>query len=758
MAFDANDLTPHEHFVVERTRLGEVADFTAMAGAGPKPPVRAGFIRKLMLELDPTWTVQAPGVRLRGARVEGELDLSGCSGAGDRGLPALVLEQCEIPERMILSRARLAQLSLSGSTFTHLLGHGMRIDAGFDFSSAGPVTERGACWIDARGARVAGRIDGGCAKLCIEDGQAREDGVQKFALMLREARIGGGVSLRPDFRAIGGVTLFDAVVEGLVDFRGAYLKAVARRALNLGNLRASGLVALNRGFRSDGPIWMRGAILSGGFNADGGTVTVKDGEREGINAENCEVHEDLQMRAKFTCNAPVNFAGAVVHGSVHIDDGVFNAIPLSLDFSKAQIDGEFSGAAAFSGTLRLAGARIGRNFDLRGSEIGARAARPEAVERALDGASMSVGGAALLNGVNIKGEVFIPDARFDGYLAFGGGRFINGGGWAIRAPNIRVGGNVTLKIDEGDKAPFGVKTVIEGGAKFDRAHVAGAFAWLNLELRGPGPEGEKHPVLTFADARVGGALSAKALSAPTEARIVAAGAQAAALEDDVDSGWGPENAPLALNGFAYERIDSEKEGWRKRLKWLKRSHRGGQRFSPQPYAHAARVYARMGRREDARRISLAQHDQQTLSSIGSASWPLSSLFGLVAGYGLAPVRIARALALFFVLGVVGVLAMDEQGALVRPNGAACGGAIEPALYALDVALPVIDLGQESRCGPGRTARASLGEGIEVGERGWRLFEGAALWNWAHGLYAMLGAILSALAVITFSGALKPRDE
>ena len=54
MAFDANDLSPHEHFVMERARAGEVADFTPMAGPdGAKPAVRAGFLRKLMLGVDP---------------------------------------------------------------------------------------------------------------------------------------------------------------------------------------------------------------------------------------------------------------------------------------------------------------------------------------------------------------------------------------------------------------------------------------------------------------------------------------------------------------------------------------------------------------------------------------------------------------------------------------------------------------------------------------------------------------------------------
>ena len=84
-----NDLSPHEHFVVERTNAGEVADFTAMAGpGGVKPSVRAGFLRKLMLGIDPSWTIRTPGVRLRGARIEGVLDLTDCSGVGGAGLPA----------------------------------------------------------------------------------------------------------------------------------------------------------------------------------------------------------------------------------------------------------------------------------------------------------------------------------------------------------------------------------------------------------------------------------------------------------------------------------------------------------------------------------------------------------------------------------------------------------------------------------------------------------------------------------------------
>jgi len=301
--------------------------------------------------------------------------------------------------------------------------------------------------------------------------------------------------------------------------------------------------------------------------------------------------------------------------------------------------------------------------------------------------------------------------------------------------------------------------LIEGGAAFERARIDGALVWQNLELRGKGADGAG-PSLSFADAAIIGPIEAGTLTTQQDAQIDVSGAACAALDDDIKAGWGAENAPLSLEGFTYGRIDSAKEHWRARLSWLKRARGDGGRYSPQPFAQAALAYARAGKRESARRILLAQHDLRAVSAAqGPVTWLLSSLFGLASGYGLAPIRIVRTLALYLALGVVGVLAMNAQGALITPDGRQCNGAVEPALYAIDVALPVIDLGQQSACAPGRTARAELPAGIEVSPTSdWRLFEGVALWRWAHALYAILGAILAALAVLTFSGVMKPKES
>ncbi|MEZ5996782.1 MAG: hypothetical protein R3C25_13625 [Hyphomonadaceae bacterium] len=708
MAFDANDLSPHEHFVMERTRLGEIADFTPMAGpGGDKPAVRAGFLRKLMLRLDPAWEVRAPGVRLTGARIEGALDLTDCSG---EGLPALALTACEIPEPIDLSHARLARLSLRGSRLTRLKADEAQIDGEVDLCDVSPLGAPGqeTLTLKARGARIDGDVLARGAKF------ARAVDSDDDAIMLQGAEIAGNVIFDGGFEAFGCVWMLAAHIEGTLQLGGA-------RLMN----------------RSD------------------------SGDAQALNAGSARIGGVL-MHEKFSAEGEINFAAATIGQAVNFADSTLrNEGGVALSLANAEIGGEvFSNGAKVAGILALQGAKVSRNLDLRGIEI-ANPLTPRGAEfgRAVEGAGLSVGGTALLQGANIKGELFLADARIEGYLAFGGGRFINPGGWAIRAPNVRVGGNLTFKLADDGYAPHGPKTVIEGGAKFDRARIDGALAWYHLELRGPSPTGSKGGYFSFVDAQIEGPVQARALITHQDAAVDAAGAQCSALDDDVTTGWG-EAAGLALDGFGYQRIDSNLESWRARLNWLKRSRRGGERFSPQPFTHAANVYARMGRREDARRILLAQHDLQTLRAIGAPlTWALSSLFGLIAGYGLAPLRVVRALVLFFALGVAGVLTMNAQGALVTPRGAACNGAIEPALYALDVALPVIDLGQESRCGPGRTARADLPAGVALSRNSdWRLFEGAALWKWAHALYAMLGAILTALAIITFSGVMKPREE
>lgn len=704
MAFDANDLSPHEHFVMERARAGEVADFTPMAGPnGEKPGVRAGFLRKLMLGVDPAWAVRAPGVRLRGARIEGALDLTDCSGAGGASLPALSLELCDAPELIDLSRARLAQVSLRTCKLRALRATASVIEGELDMTGAKPFGAPGveALKIDVSGIRIGGSLCASGAAL------ARAGDDEAPVLIADGAEIGGDVRLDDGFETLGSVSL-------------------ARTRIG-GALRCDGAQLLNRKDDARGPALIaRGARIGG----------------------------DVRFGENLKAEGAVDLSGADIGGDVDLaQSSIRNEFGAALLLANARIAGQLSGAAKMHGHVSLQGAEIGRSINLKGAEI-ANPLTPRADNFgvALDAAGLKVDGALLLQGANIKGELLLADAQIGGALALGGGRFINGGGWAVRAQNIGVGGDLTLEIDDGGFAPHGQKTVIEGGASFERARIGGAFAWHNLELRGPGPDAAKGGVFSFADAQIAGPVQARALVTHRDGRIDASGARCAALDDDAKMGWGADGAKIALEGFTYARLENSEDRWRQRLAWLKRMDR----FAPQPYTQVAQAYARAGRREDARRILLAQRDQRTLAaSAGPVTWLLSSLFGLIAGYGLSPLRMLRALALFVAIGVGGVFIMNGQGALVTADGRQCAGAVEPALYAIDVALPIVNLGHESRCAPGRTARAELPAGMEIASYSdWRMFEGVAIWRWAHALYALLGAVLTALAVLTFSGVLR----
>lgn len=701
MAFDANDLTPHEHFVVERTRLGEVADFAALGGDA-RPSVRAGFLRKLLMGVDDAWLVKAPGVRVRGARIDGALDLTDCS-----ALPALSLDQCEIAEPISLAGAEIARVALTRCRMSGVAAHDARIAGALDLTEAAALGAPGLETLRVAAARA--RIGGD--------------------LRLTGAKLSRGESAEPAFTFDGG--------------------------------EVGGDLRLDGGFECFGAVSLAHAKIGGALIAEGASLLNRreDAKSQALNARGLAIAADVRIGAKFKAEGECDFTAARVGGDFDMAGATLrNEFGVALNLANARIAGQVLAAARLSGQVSAHGAEIGRNLDLRGAEMAhPLTPRADSFGIVIDAAGIRVGGVAFLQGANLKGEVFLADARIASYLALGGGRFINAGGWAIRAPNIRVGGNLTLKIEDGGFAPHGQKTVIEGGAKFDRAKIDGAFAWVNLELRGPGPDGAKGGVLSFVDAEIGGPLQARALVTHQNAHITAAGARCASLDDDVKSGWGMDSAGLKLDGFTYGRLDGGDDSRRLRLAWLKRAVR--EQFSPQPYVQLAAAYARAGRRDDARRVALAQHDTHTARGAGGPlSWALSSLFGMIAGYGLAPLRAVRALALFLGLGIFGALAMNAQGALVTPAGAQCNGAVEPALYAIDVALPFIDLGQQDACAPGRTARAELPQGVALGESEWRLFEGVALWRWAHALYAILGAILAALAVLTFSGVLKPKDQ
>lgn len=648
------DAAQNHAFVAKSVAAGDVADFTSREGYddAAKPPVEAAFIRALMLGLATDGDgnkleVRMPGVRIRGATVRGPLNLVDCSGAGGNGLPALALEQCDLPERIDVSHARLSRLSISESRFAALVGTGARIDGDFDF-------------VRSIGYPATGAID-----------------VTETIVWFPATRIGGDVSAD-----------------------GARLSSSERVALNLLDAHVFGSVNLQQ-CRIVGEALLRGARIGGTFHCGQATFEVAKGAA--LQMESTTIGGDAFIN-NVKSKGSVKFTGAQIGGDVVLDatrvEGIANGEALSgaraVVAGSVFIDEEFVavGEVTFS-SAKVAGSLVFRqsSFSCKGMEANALSAN-----------GVEVGGALLMVGIKAEGCAFFLGARITGDIECRQSTFICEDGIALTLNSARIEGR--LFVD---------KNTFKGGVSLEGAQVGRMF-------------------------------------------------------DEPDAGWAGADA-IDLDELSYTHLSTVSPGrrqlWKTRARWLRRNtgkELGKRRaFSNQPWRECAAAFARAGLYQDARRIARAE---QCEANKNRDWWkrPIVLLFAEVPfGYGLSVTRAAITSALFWALGWAGVEAMLARGTLVdavatRP--ATCTSIAAP-LYALDVAIPVLDLKQESECEPGKAPQAkNLGAGLELalpfdGGR-WRFFEEIAIWRWAKALYALFGAAVVGFAILTFSGVFRPK--
>jgi hypothetical protein len=381
----------------------------------------------------------------------------------------------------------------------------------------------------------------------------------------------------------------------------------------------------------------------------------------------------------------------------------------------------------------------------------------------------------------IDGELDLRGAVIAGSLELGGAALNNAGSWAINAAGVQIGRDLTIRSEN-------FLTQVQGGLRFEGARIEGEVLWDGLQFSGAGPG---RTLISLADAQITRALKPKRLIVAESVRekprkgetallIDLAGAHCAALDDDLDQGWGPVSVHLAMDGFVYQRLQREKrtekgtdssDRWKKRKKWMRERFQRYEGYHAQPYAHLARLYGEAGWYDDMRQV-LWHRQVQQLRHEERRIWvrPFLHLHDLVAGFGHAPHRAAISLIAFLVIGTIGFEIANRRGALVvdvkavavnadkpltsMPSPPACGREISPALYALDVAIPLLDLMQESECEPGKAPGAKLFEGVHIPAFKLRLLEEVEVWRWAKALYGILGAILTAVSVLTFTGVMR----
>jgi hypothetical protein len=304
------------------------------------------------------------------------------------------------------------------------------------------------------------------------------------------------------------------------------------------------------------------------------------------------------------------------------------------------------------------------------------------------------------------GEVRFAWAQVGGQLYFSGGQLRNPKKMALFADSIKVNGRLA----------FGPESVVEGQICLRRAEVGGQ---LRFEGEATEPSHEETGTsdgpgvsLHLEAANIKRALAIK-LKPPAQGIINLINATVGYLKDD-ETSWTDKR--YALYGLRFGQLGGPREqnkdgSWREerasgtswgrdnamlaRRAWL-RGDRDG--YHAQLYDQLAENYARIGHEASRRSILISkQWDRRKSLSIrnnwlNTAPWILNLASWALIGYGYRP---HRALYWFVALFVISFGYFDYRGhQAVKPHEPLLHNPhFSPAIYTLDLLLPVINLGQ-----------------------------------------------------------------
>ncbi len=387
-----DDLLPSELWAIERFRQAEEADFTFRDAR----EIHAETLRKLMLCLPigpfaEAVQLSGTGIRIKGARIVGELNLKyGCLSDGGE-LPRLSLEDCDIRDAIILKSARLRRLCLKGSLINEVLADHAHISGMLDIRDVRPnpngvktaldTPSRHLARISLCGAHIEDGIEAGGAYLV---GPEKDDSYVKYsqrapyALDLPEARINGDLRLFPGFTACGGVNINGAVISGSFQAHGAHFSAGQLYALDGCGAVIHGNVALDsritskaehhearlKGvsaagavrFRCDGQLRLHNIVIDEDLRLYGAKIY---GEYGRIAAENVTIRGDANLCAfddalgerqntgddrsafkpdifPFECENRIDLRGAQITGDLNLKGAILGG---KLDVSTSRIGG-----------------------------------------------------------------------------------------------------------------------------------------------------------------------------------------------------------------------------------------------------------------------------------------------------------------------------------------------------------------------------------------------------------------------------------
>lgn len=385
---------------------------------GPERTISARFIRELCTDPDIVNKLQPHGIRIRGVRIDGGLDLNSLN------IPFNIsLLECFIPHVIDLRRATATALDLSGSRTVSIEADKLTVLGnmllGDGFSADGYVCLIGAI-IKGDLNCVRGHFDNKSVQKdttnitgCVD---CRTSTLHAYSLVLERANIEGSLHLCGGFTAKGGVNLMDATI-------GVNLNGTK------GTFSARTLEANQEGKNT-------GRRLACEADAEHHLACA-------FNGEGMHVKRNLILNC-IDVKGEMRLTGAFVDGDLDSADGKYtNHGGNAIHADRLHIRGNifFSDGFKTEGAVRLPRAEIGSDLSFCRSLL--TNVKENIVTLYCEG--IKVKGTVYMRNTEVKdGCVDLSYSSIGGNLDCTDGKFLNPGGWAIKGHGMVIRGSAFL--------------------------------------------------------------------------------------------------------------------------------------------------------------------------------------------------------------------------------------------------------------------------------------------------------------------------
>ncbi len=357
-------LTEGEKKLFKAAAEGKMADYSSgdkefddPANAdnwGPKRTLQADRITWLCTDPNASKLVTHRGVQVKGARIDGALDLRFAT-----ILFPLYFETSSFQQTLGLENATMRTLALPGTHTRAIHADGARFKG--DVLLRGQFSAEGEIRLLA--ASISGILDCSAAHFTND---------KPYALNANGMNVKGAVFLRNAFVGKGGLSLLNATVGRSLDCEGAEFSSERGTALLADAAKVGGDVRLSHKFNAHGEVRLLGATIEGDLVCLDGRFSNDTGRA--LNADGLHVDGNVFLGTGFSADGAVHLLGVTIGGDLDCFKGHFsNETGCALNAARSKVEGDVCVCDGFkaAGTVDLSGAEV------RGTLIWTRVDSPE---------------------------------------------------------------------------------------------------------------------------------------------------------------------------------------------------------------------------------------------------------------------------------------------------------------------------------------------------------------------------------------------